>query len=69
MRKLAQTKNSFPQIAEARPEEKQLSANCGNFVHQLHVCGIANLAVLLNKAHFVDEANAKRKIGSLCSSA
>ena len=30
MRKPAQTKNGFPQNAEARPDKKQVSAKCGN---------------------------------------
>jgi hypothetical protein len=30
MRKSAQKENSFPQNAEACPEEKRLSAKCGN---------------------------------------
>ena len=87
MRKLAQRKNSFPQNAEARPDEKRLSAKCGSspsektafrkmrklaqrkngfpqnaevLCSSYKICSTANLGVLLDNAHTVGKATAKR---------
>ena len=63
MRKPAQKKNDFPQNAEVCPEEKRLSAKCGNLK-----AGFAIGLVLRNKLNWQTlQVSASRKLERWCT--